>query len=893
MLTVLKFSIAYNHAPYMSVAPGSRIGVYEVTSQLGEGGMGVVFRARDTKLLRDVALKVLPEHFADDPERLQRLHREAQVLASLNHPNIAQIYGLEQMGSAGCIVMELVEGETLAERLQNGLIPIDEALGIAKQIADGLAAAHERGIVHRDLKPANIKLTPSGIVKVLDFGLAKAISRREHESDPSLMPTKMSGSVAGAIVGTAAYMSPEQARGREVDARTDIWAFGCVLFEMLTAKQAFDGETVTDMLARIVTGQADFTLLPPGTPSSIRLLLETTLNKNAALRLQHIGDVRLFLDPNILAAAGTPAVAAKSKSSTVLIAVLTLLLLAALIPAALYFRSSPPLPAAEMHFELLPPGLLGGISVSNDGKQIAYVARTGEGNRAIFVRPTGSDTAKRLPGTDNPTGGGLWSPDARYLAFIADQKIKKVDVASGTVQVICDYPPPYHGVDWGRDGVILFVRSNVIVRVSENGGPVTDVTTLDTTRREALHAVPVLLPDGKHFVFGVFSSVPDNSGIFVSSLDDPKMRKRVMPLPNNINGFGYAEPGYFVIATGPLVTAQRFDLKTFTVSGQPIPVVDGIEPGAVAASNTGLLLYRKSSGNPANKQLTWYDRSGKLVGQIGAPGNYGSVELSPNGDRAAVDMVTANGRDVWVVDIARGVPSRISLDPAPDWSPSWTADGSRIFFASARSGSNDIYSKAASGVGAEELIYKSDKVEIPTGLSHDGKYVVFSRIHASGSGNDTWVLQLPEKKEFPFVESSFDKVHARLSPDGRWMAYATNDSGMYQIVVQSFPNPNGGKWQITAQGGVEPKWRHDGRELYYLAYDGKLMAVPIKTERTFEAGTAVALFDTPLTVGRPNVSRDRRYDVAADGRFLFAAPVQEAVVPITVVVNWTAGLPKQ
>jgi eukaryotic-like serine/threonine-protein kinase len=283
----------------MAVAPGSRIGVYEVTSQLGEGGMGVVFRARDTKLLRDVALKVLPEHFSDDPDRLQRLNREAQVLASLNHPNIAQIYGLEQVGSAGCIVMELVEGETLGDRLKAGPLPVDETIAIAKQIAEGLAAAHERGIVHRDLKPANIKLTPNGMVKILDFGLAKAIANREAESNASMMPTKMSGSIAGAIVGTAAYMSPEQARGKEVDARTDIWAFGCVLYEMLTARQAFDGETITDMLAKIVTGQPDFNLLPTNLPSSIRPLLETTLSKNISQRLQHIGDVRLFLDPKI------------------------------------------------------------------------------------------------------------------------------------------------------------------------------------------------------------------------------------------------------------------------------------------------------------------------------------------------------------------------------------------------------------------------------------------------------------------------------------------------------------------------------------------------------------------------------------------------------------------
>jgi serine/threonine protein kinase/Tol biopolymer transport system component len=858
--------------------------------------MGVVFRARDTKLLRDVALKVLPEHFADDPDRLQRLNREAQVLAALNHPNIAQIYGLEQVGSAGCIVMELVEGETLGERLQSGPLPVDEAIAIAKQIADGLAAAHERGIVHRDLKPANIKLTPSGVVKILDFGLAKAMAAPEMQSNPSMLPTKVSGSVVGAIVGTAAYMSPEQARGKEVDARTDIWAFGCVLYETLTAKQAFEGETITDMLAKIVTGQPDFTALPAGVSSSIRLLLETTLTKSVSQRLQHIGDVRLFLDPKFFPTAAATAPAEKRRS-LLPAAVLAVLLLAALVPAALYFRSPPTPVAPLMRFELTPPGLGSSVVVSPDGLRIAYSALSGESNRSMWVRPIGSDVAQKLPGTDNPVAGGLWSPDGRYIAFVADGKLKKVDVSSGSVQVICTYSPPFGGMDWNRDGTIIFGRSGttkVIARVSSDGGAVTEVTALDASRKETFHAVPAFLPDGKHFLFAAVSSIPENTGLYISSLDDPKMKSRVniAPLPNGLSNIGYVAPGYLIMQSGAAVIAQPFDANKFTLSGKPVTVVDGMEPNSASFSNTGLMFYEKASANAADKQLVWFDRAGRELGKVGAPANYGSVELSPNGDRAAVDMISNKNRDIWVLDIARGVPARISYDPGSDWSPSWSGDGSKILWASNRSGNDDIYSRAASGVGAEELVYPSDKVEIPVAWSRDGKYIAFSRLRSNNAGTDMWVLQMPEKKESLFVESPFEKIHARISPDGHWITYASNDTGTYQIVVQSFPDPNVGKWQITAQGGVEPKWRRDGKELYYLAFDGKLMAVPVKTDRTFEAGTPVALFDTGLTVNKARADRDRRYDVAPDGRFLIVMPVQSGLAPVTAVVNWTSGLEK-
>jgi serine/threonine protein kinase/Tol biopolymer transport system component len=873
----------------MSIQSGSRIGVYEVTAEIGKGGMGVVFRARDTKLLREVALKVLPDHFAEDPDRLARLQREAQVLASLNHPNIAQIYGLEQVGDAGCIVMELVEGETVADRLKSGPMPLDEVLDVAKQIGNALAAAHEKGVVHRDLKPANIKITPDGTVKVLDFGLAKVLSPTSTTTDPSMLPTKMSGSISGAIVGTAAYMSPEQARGKDVDARTDIWAFGCVLYEMLTGRQAFEADNITDMFARIVTGQPDFNLLPPGTPMTVRFLFETMLNKNAAHRLQHVGDVRWFLDPKFFPTA-EPVIAApkpKPASGTLWILALVAILLALVIPTALYLRSSSTQgPARLMRLELTLPGLVGGVMPSPDAERLAYIAQSADGTRAVWIRPIGSETSQKLSGADNTTAV-LWSPDGRYLGFIADGKLKKADIATGAIQMICDFAGPIRGLDWNRDGVILFAKpgANILARVSDAGGEVSNVTTLDSSRKETIHLAPSFLPDGKHFLYAIGADSIENAGIFVGSLDDPKLRTRVMALPERFNGVGYAPSGYLMLANGPLLTAQSFDPNRFTLSGKPILVADGIE--AASGSKTGVLFLKKIASTPANKQLVWYDRAGKQLGQLGAPSNYGSVELSPSGDRAAVDMIANDNRDIWVIDVARGVPARITFDPAGDWSPSWSSDGTRLIFASSRGSINHVFVKAATGVGAEESI--SPDNAIPVSWSHDGRYIVFSQLK-NPSGVDTWVLQMPERKASAFIQSPFDKIHGRLSPDGKWYAYATNETGIYQIVVQTFPDPNGGKWQISAHGGVEPKWRRDGRELYYLGLDGKLMAVSVKTERTFQAENATALFDTGLTVTRPTASRDRRYDVSPDGRFLFVQPIQSAPTPVSVLVNWTAGI---
>jgi Tol biopolymer transport system component len=504
----------------------------------------------------------------------------------------------------------------------------------------------------------------------------------------------------------------------------------------------------------------------------------------------------------------------------------------------------------------------------------------------------------------------LWSPDGWYLAFTADNKLKKVDVENGSVQIITELNGPVRAYGWNRDGVILVGVDSIVARVSDDGGIFQPVTQLDISRKERSHGPAALLPDGHHFLYIVFSLKPEHSGLFVGSIDS-ETSQRIMPT-EPLSGLAYSD-GYLLISLqrfGPLIaggftgmgveptgtlTAQRFDPTRFALEGQPFPIAE-VE-SAFSISDTGVLVYRNGVAAPTMKQLLWFDRDGRQVGQVGANANYGNVDLSPSADRVAVDINTNGNRDVWVIDIARGVSSRITFDPGADWSSSWSPDGTQLIFGSTRQAGTHMYEKSSSGAGTEKLVFNSDKIEIPVSWSHDGTHVAFSRPRAGGMPvYDTWVLDMSSStpKATPFVESPFDKVQARISPDGRWIVYTTNDSGMYQIVVQSFPDPNGGKWQITSQGGVEPKWRHDGRELYYLAFDGKLMAVPVKGDRTFEAGTPTPLFETPLSVSRTFASRDRRYDVAPDGRFLMAVPTaNNGPAPAEVVVNWAAGLPRK
>jgi Tol biopolymer transport system component len=892
--------------------------------------MGIVFRARDTRLMRDVALKVVPDELAIDPDRLARLTREAQLLASLNHPNIAQIYGLEQTPASASrvIVMELVEGETLHDRLVRGPVPLDEAPHIAQQIVDALEAAHGRGIVHRDLKPANIKLTPDGTVKVLDFGLARLEASGAGESGDALSnsPTITNASMPGVILGTLAYMSPEQARGKVADSRSDIWAFGCVLFEMLSGRQPFTGETGTDIIAHIVTAEPAWDRLPVEVTSPVRTLLAAALTKDPKRRLQHIGDARLFLSAPVVPEAPTSA-HARNRFGWGLTAGLAALVAALAIAAFFYTRHGPAAPT-ETRFEMPAPGFVGDLTISPDGQRLAYVAAS-EGKPRIWIRPFGSLAAQPLPGTEDATSL-FWSPDSRFLGFILfPGGLQKIDVSGGPRQRLADAFVNVPGT-WGRDGTILFSSLDrggpSLVRVPSSGGPVQAVTTTLPPGVGATGLVmPQFLPDGRHFLF--VAGRADASGAVLSVLHagslDSTATTRLMDLdpwqPGARQGlaFRYVEPGYLLFRRNQTLMAQRFDTARVALTGNAVSLVEGIQE--FSASDTGALVYRKSQGEPSapsgSPQLLWVDRTGKPAGQVALPPNAGDPRLSPDGHRIAVDALEGRNRDIWVIDIARGASSRLTFDPAGEAYPVWAPDSNQIVFSSGRRGSSsqaarsdpnmvngsELYSKAASGAGADTLLLAGDGGEllIPEDWSADGRYIIFRRVKLTATARvlpDLWALPLfGDRKPFPLVQSPAVKGFARLSPDGRWLAYMTNESGPFQVVVQPFPDSSKGKWQVSTRGAEEMMWRRDGRELFFLA-EGKLMAASIRGGDAFEWGSPQALFATPL--GLPSSQVGTRANVTTDGqRFLFAiqtaAPASEtssASVPITAVVNWTAAL---
>jgi len=877
--------------------------------------MGVVYRARDTQLQRQVALKLLPDHFANDADRLNRFEREAQVLASLNHPNIAQIYGLEKTGGTSCIVMELVEGETLAERLKRGSIPLGEAAQIARQVVDALEAAHERGIVHRDLKPANIKRTPAGAVKVLDFGLAKAAPKNPPpEQGFSNSPTLVSGSMAGVILGTASYMSPEQAPGKDVDARTDIWAFGCVLYEMLTATPVFGGETTTDIVARVLERQPRWDALPAGTPMLLRVLLEAALKKDPKDRLQNIADSRIFLSwPATIETSAPVAVRDRGgRRGWFAAAMLAVALAAALVPAGLYFMRAPAeLPV--MRFEMPAPGFVsgGGPYISPDGQRIAYIAANG-GKPSIWIRSIGSLAAQQIQGTDNAAGTALfWAPDSHRLAFVADGKLKKVDISAGGVQTLADAPPVgTAGGAWNRDGVILLggllPRARGIVRIPDSGGEITTVTEADV-KENPIQVLPRFLPDGRHFLFHALRANLTGS-VYFGSLDS-KSNSLLMGIPNFSAGGPdspavYAQ-GYLLFSRNRTLLAQHFDPIQGTLSGEPEALAENVG-WEFSVSETGVLVYRKApaqSGQQAATHLSWLDRKGRPIGEISAPAGVRNLKLFRDG-RIAIDTFgrgDPNG-DIWVID-TRGVPNKLTAEnPVYDGDPVWAPDGSHIVFASAREKdltTTALYQKSSNGIGAAELLLPGDADALDNPMDWSSHGIVFSRLTLQKiPAADIWFLSMPDKKPSLYLHNGFANVQAQVSPDGRYLAYATDESGSRQVVVQSFPDPAGGKWPITAQGGSEPVWKSDGRELYYVAPDGKIMAVSVQSDPTFQVGPASELFQTTLPqITNANV---HRYAVSTDGqRFLVvsnpappaAAPANSS--PINVVVNWLATLRKK
>jgi Tol biopolymer transport system component len=887
---------------------GSRVGVFEVTGLLGEGGMGKVYRARDTRLNRDVALKLLPDAFAADPDRLARFTREAQTLAALNHPHIAQIHGLEETGGVRALVMELVEGEDLAERLARGPLPLDEALPIARQIAEALEAAHEQGIIHRDLKPANIKVKPDGTVKVLDFGLAKAVdpgagSRAPGSVEAMNSPTlSVHATQAGVILGTAAYMSPEQARGRATDKRSDVWAFGCVLFEMLSGTRAFDGEDATEIIASVVKTTPDWAALPATVPLRIVTLIQRCLEKDRKLRIGDIAVARFLMaeDSTLHAPGAVGAPTSKLAAIAAAIAVILAVALGAL--AVVHFQEQPPA-ASVVRFHIQPPADAAFVDntavVSPDGTLVAFVGRAPGGETQLWVQSLDSTEARPLAGTANASFP-FWSPDSRFLGFglnTGERRLKKVAVAGGAPQTLSDLPGAWRGGSWSESGVIAFGTATTgLMRVEEGGAPV-PLTALDAGRNEGFHSAPWFLPDGRHFLyFRQAGAVSEHTGIYVGTLDAEPGQQQREPLVSNAYGPTYmpsstSRAGWlFFVREGSLL-AQPFDAERQALTGLASSVAEGFAvagPRPVSASRTGSVAYRIGTTGGA-RRLTWFDRQGKSIETVGEAGEYNTVSLSPDGSRVVVNRAdpAVNGSDLWTHEFARGTRSRLTFAPGSDWLATWSPDGGTIIFSSDRSGNLDLYRKNSNGVGQEEALLSSPGAEYAQDWSRDGRYLLYTDVMSS---LDLAVLDLKgERKAQPYLKTEFRESQGRFSPDGRFVAYTSNASGQNQIYVQTFPDPQGGKWMISRDGGVQPRWRRDGRELFFVSADSTMMAVEIDASAAFTPGNPTALFEAPIW-GGGSVDNVTRYDVSADGsRFLINAELKESrPTPITFVINWEA-----
>jgi serine/threonine protein kinase/Tol biopolymer transport system component len=865
----------------MSVDVGTRLGSLEIIALLGKGGMGEVYRARDTKLKRDVAIKVLPDVFANDADRLQRFQREAQVLASLNHPNIAQIYGLEESNETCCIVMELVDGETLQERLKRSPIPIDEALPIAKQITEALEAAHERGIVHRDLKPANIKLTTDGKVKVLDFGLAKAL-QEQQATMLSNSPTLVSTSVPGVLLGTAAYMSPEQAKGKEADRSSDIWAFGCVLYEMLTGRAAFEGDTIGEILGGVFKAEPEWQRLPTETPEAIRRLLRRCLEKDRAERLKSADAARIEIKEALSEPPVTPLPVIPARNPRLPWLVAGIVTLAFVSIAIVHFREKVPVEAPEMRVDITTPATPVPLefALSPDGRYIVFVA-SGGGPQRLWVRALDKTEAQPLAGTEG-ADYPFWSPDSRSIGFAASGRLKRIDLGGGAPQILSN-ASAFRGGTWNADGTILVSVENSLSRIAaSSGGDAVLVTRL--TRGQIAHRYPQFLPDGRHFLFSAAGN-SEVAGAYLGSLDggDPKL------LATNTGSPAYLASGMIVFLRGTTLMAQHLDLKRWELTGDPVRLADPVGMsasglGGFSVSADGRLAYR-SSGQL--RQLKWYDRTGKAMGVAGEPDSITTIypELSPDDTLVALYRFLQRNGDVWLIDLVRGGLRRFTVDPAIDSFPVWSPDGTRIAFASVRKGPYNLYLRPSVGPRPEELLLESPNNEYPQDWSKDGRFLLYSETDPK-TGRDLWALPMMgnDRKPIVVVNTPFEEFNGQLSPDGRWVAYETNESGRFEIVVQTFPAPDR-KWPVSTEGGNQPRWRPDGKELYFIAPDGELMAASITPGTTSVAGTPVPLFSVTLASG--GTTNKQEYVVSRDGRFLINTVVDDAAPsPITLLQNW-------
>ncbi len=868
----------------MPLPIGARFGSCEILELIGKGGMGEVYRARDTSLKREVALKVLPADVVEDPERLRRFQREAEILASLNHPGIAAIYGLAE----NALVMELVEGETLPCP-----VSVDTAIAYARQIVNAIEYAHDRGIIHRDLKPANIKVTAEGGVKVLDFGLARALDERSPApTNPADSPTlSMGATAAGMILGTAAYMSPEQAVGKSADRRADIFSFGAVLYEMLTGQRAFHGESSGDTLAAVVKEAPDWAALPAGTPLHLRRLLERTLEKDRRQRLQSIGEARIILERG-----ETETAAPADRRAGWLWPVAAIVMgVAAATLALFHFREVAP-EKRVVSSTLLPPDGAGFDfasytalpALSPDGTFIVFGAKRKDQKAELWVRRLDSPAAQRLVGTDGASFP-FWSTDSRWIGFGQDRKLKKIDIQGGPPVTIADMPGSLAGASWSQRGVIVFGITDVsrILKVSESGGPLAPATADEPAENGYFHLYPWFLPDGRHFLYSSGSRQSTDWRVRVGSLDDPGKPGKVV-----------VDARYAIYAQGNLLylreralMAQPFDLNRLERRGNFVSLLASMSPSSVAeftSSVGGILAYRQALD--IQSRLAWKDRQGKALASLGEP-NSGikQLVLAPDGKHVAVAIHDEAREDIWIYDAVRGNPIRFTFNSA--FFPVWSPDGGTLYFASQRRGSRSLFRQASNGAGSAELLSGDSINYLPIGISPDGKALLLKRDIAGTDRTDFWQLPLSQNgsREKPepvaLLHTSFDLNAGQISPDGHWLAYDSNESGKYEIYTAPMSG-SGGKRQISSGGGARsPRWRRDGKELFYVTYDGQLMAVEVATRNgALESGGAQKLF----AGGRFG------YDVSADGQRFLVIEDDDAAAshPLTLLQNWPALLKK-
>ena len=887
----------------MTLNPGTRLGRYEIRAKLGEGGMGEVYRARDEKLNRDVAIKVLPADLSENAERLNRFEQEAQAAGALNHANILAVYDVGVHDRAPYVVSELLEGETLRELIDQLQPATRKSIDYAIQLAQGLAAAHDKGIVHRDIKPDNIFITKDERIKILDFGLAKLAQPPGEEVAQTEIATRKVRTDPGTVMGTVGYMSPEQVRGQAVDHRTDIFSFGAVLYEMLSRRRAFRGDSAIETLNAILKEEpAELSASNPNIAPGLERVVWHCLEKSPERRFQSASDIAFALE-SLSGVTSHPSQQTLPAITTVIssrrwtrerfvwlgiCAVLFVGLAALAFAYFSRFQSSIGQPVRLALTTSEKATLPARVTVSPDGSRIAFIANSADGQRLLWIRLLDSLTAQPLAGTEG-AAAPFWSPDSRFIGYFVSKKLYKVEASGGRPQLLCDVGEDQGGA-WNRDGVILFAGDDGLHRVSAQGGTPTLATKVYP--KEEAHRWPYFLPDGKHFIFLADAQTTENHHSRVGSLDS----EDTQILFSAVTRIAYAPPGYLLYVSQGALVAQPFDAAKLKVTGDPTIVAEHVADVGenhefdFSVSDDGVLAYQTGS---ANSQFVWFDRTGKKLEAVAVPDNYSSIAISADGRRAATGLLDAVGRqsDVWIFDLSRNSRTRLTFDSQSDGDPLWSPDGNRIVFSSNRAGDGHahLYITSSGATGDDQLLLASNSDDIPTCWSRDGQNILFMRWDNGHAG--TWVLPLSGDRQpkLLFQSAAFDQMGARLSPDGHLIAYESNETGRSEVYVQTFPI-SGRKATVSSNGGGFPLWRDDGKELFYITEAGKIMSAEIKTTTTLESSVPRELFQTNIkfSIGYP-------YAVMPDGaRFLINTPVDtNNPAPMIVVLNWTAILKRK